>query len=156
MKKIVLFTLLAGVITTASYGQSSFSEFTDVPSAFTISSGNNTLQLGGRVSFYYENRVLKTSQTNMKHNGFDVKDADFDILGKTANKFSYEFHYSLVDIITAAATQNTNNPANPGFKSAYLQYEGFKIKLKIGFDKLPFSQVTSCMSMKLHFGAILT
>ncbi len=138
MKKLLLLTLLAGTISNVSYGQ--FSEFQDNPSSFTINSGNNTLQFGGRISFYYENRFLKPGQTNLKHNGFDVKDADLDLLGKTSNNFSYEFHYSLVDIITAAATQNTNNPANPGFKAAYLQYEGFKIKIKIGYDKLPFSQ----------------
>jgi len=138
MKKLLLFTVLAGMATNAAYAQ--FSEFTDVPNAYTINSNGNTLQVGGRISFYYENRFLNPGQTNMKHNGFDVKDADLDLLGKTANNFSYEFHYSLVDIITAAATQNTNNPANPGFKAAYIQYEGFKIHVKIGYDKLPFSQ----------------
>ncbi len=138
MKKILLLTLLAGALTNVSYGQ--FSEFTDNPSAFTLSSDKNTLQIGGRVSFYYEDRFLKSGQTNLDHNGFDVKDMDLDILGKTANKFTYEVHYSLVDLVTAAATGNTNNPANPGFKSAYVQYEGFKVHIKIGYDKLPFSQ----------------
>lgn len=140
MKRALLLTFLAGTISTVSFAQSSFSEFTDVPSAFTINSGNNTLQFGGRISFYYEDRFLKSGQTNLKHNGFDVKDADLDLLGKTASHFSYEFHYSLVDVITAAATQNTNNPQNPGFKAAYIQYDGFPVKIKLGYDKLPFSQ----------------
>ena len=140
MKKTLLFSLLAGTFATASYAQSEFSEFTDNSSAFTISSDKNTLEFGGRASFYYGNRFLKAGQTNLKHNGFDVKDLDLDMIGKTANKFTYEFHYSLVDMVTAAATLNTAAPASPGFKAAYIQYNGFKIKIKLGYDKVPFSQ----------------
>ena len=140
MKKIILLSFLTITGAAASYGQSEFSEFTDNPSSFTISSDKNTLQLGGRMSFYYENRFLKSGITNLSHNGFAVKDADLDMIGKTASKFTYEFHYSLVDVITAAATQNTAAPASPGFKAAYIQYNGFKIKIKLGYDKVPFSQ----------------
>jgi len=140
MKKTLLFSLLAGTFATASHAQSEFSEFTDNPSAFTISSDKNTLEFGGRASFYYENRFLKSGQTNLKKNGFDVKDLDLDMIGKTANKFTYELHYSLVDMITAAATQNTAAPTSPGFKAAYIQYNGFKVKIKLGYDKVPFSQ----------------
>lgn len=153
MKKLVLFTLLAGTISYSSHGQSAFSEFTDNPSAFTLSSDKNTLTIGGRVSFYGEDRFIKngpagengSGQTNLDHNTFDIKDIDLDLQGKTASKFSYELHYSLIDIITAANTENIYVPNNPGydnagFKAAYIQYEGFKIKIKLGFDKLPFSQ----------------
>ena len=141
MKKLVLFTVFAGVISTSSYAQ--FSEFTDNPSSFTLSSDKNTLQIGGRIAFYCENRFLKSGQTNLDHNGFDVKDMDMDILGKTANKFTYEVHYSLIDIVnqanTWAYTKNAS-PMTPGFKAAYIQYEGFKVHIKFGFDKVPFSQ----------------
>jgi len=140
MKKLVLFSALAITAATASYGQSEFSEFTDNPSAFTISSDKNTLELGGRMSFYYENRFLKSGETNLKHNGFDVKDMDLDIIGNMASKFTYEVHYSLVDMVTAAATQNTAAPTSPGFKAAYIQYNGFPVKIKLGYDKVPFSQ----------------
>ena len=140
MKKLVLFTLLAGTISYSSHGQSAFSEFTDNPSAFTIGSDKNTLQIGGRISFYGEDRFLNSGENNLDHNTVDIKDLDLDIIGKTASKFSYEVHYSLVDLAVAAATQNTNNPFNPGIKASYLQYDGFKIKIKVGYDKLPFSQ----------------
>ncbi len=138
MKKLLLFTILAGTISTVSYGQ--FSEFTDNPSSFTLSSDKNTLQIGGRIAFYYENRFLKSGYTNLAHNGFDVKDMDLDVQGHTASKFTYEVHYSLIDIITAATTQNTAAPMSPGFKAAYIQYDGFKIHIKFGYDKVPFSQ----------------
>ncbi len=137
MKKLVLFTILAGTISTVSYGQ--FSEFTDNPSSFTLSSDKNTLQIGGRIAFYYENRFLKSGETNLDHNGFDVKDMDLDLLGHSASKFTYEVHYSLIDIVTAATTANSS-PTTPGFKAAYIQYEGFKIHIKFGYDKVPYSQ----------------
>ena len=68
-----------------------------------------------------------------------MKDGDVDLLGKTSNQFKYEFHISLLDIVNAAATQNTANSASPGFKAAYISYEGFKVHIKFGFDKLPYS-----------------
>ena len=143
MKKLLLFTVLAGMLSTASYGQSEFSEFTDVPSAFTLNSDNNTLQIGGRISWYYENRFLKSGETNLDHNGFALKDADMDFLGNTSSKFTYEFHYSLADIVNQANTWQYPKNASPttsGFKAAYIEYMGFKVHIKVGYDKVPFSQ----------------
>src|ERR1700744_2895476 len=107
MKRLLL--LLLGVsLSGASFAQ--FSEFqNNAGSTFTLSSNNSTLQIGGRVSGYYEYRALKAGYTNLDHNGWAMKDGDIDLLGKTANKFVYEFHLSVLDLATAAATQNTNN-----------------------------------------------
>ena len=142
MKKLLLFTLVGVAVSAVSHAQ--FSEFQNNigPTPFTLSSDNNTLEIGGRTSFYYENRLLKPGRnySNLSHNGFDVKDADLDILGKTVTKFVYEFHLSLIDLATAAATGNTAKPANPGIKAAYLQYRGFPVYIKLGYDKVPFSQ----------------
>lgn len=142
MKKLLLFTLFTASLGNAALAQ--FSEFADNPAAsqFTLSSESNTLQIGGRISGYYENRILKndTSYQKKNHNGFGVKDFDLDILGKTANKFVYEFHASLIDLVSAAATQNTANPANSGIKAAYIQYKGWPVHIKFGYDKLPYSQ----------------
>ena len=144
MKKLLLLTIAATAISYASQAQ--YSEFQDNPaaSAFTLSSDNNILQIAGRTSAYYEQRTLKSGVTNMSHNGWGLKDADLDFFGKTANKFSYEFQISVVDIITAAATRNdpsgNGNPGNPGFKAAYLQYNGWPVHIKFGYDKLPYSQ----------------
>ena len=142
MKKLLLITFVAAVICNTANAQ--FSEFADNPAAsqFTLSSEGNTLQIGGRISGYYENRILKNDTNYQKkaHNGWGVKDFDLDVLGKTANKFVYEFHASLIDLATAAATQNTANPANSGIKAAYIQYKGWPVHIKFGYDKLPYSQ----------------
>ena len=142
MRKLLLFTVVA--LTFSKVATAQFSEFENnaAASQFTLSSEGNTLQIGGRTSFYYENRTLKNDSTYQKkaHNGWAIKDIDIDILGKTANKWVYELHTSLVDLATAAATQNTANPANPGIKAAYIQYRGWPVWIKFGYDKLPYSQ----------------
>ena len=142
MKKLVLLTITA--ITLGNVALAQYSEFENntAASMFTLSSEGNTLQIGGRISGYYENRILKNDTNYQKkaHTGWGVKDFDLDIFGKTANKFVYEFHASLVDLATAAATQNTANPANSGIKAAYIQYRGWPVKIKFGYDKLPYSQ----------------
>ena len=139
MKKL-LFTILS-VTLIGNFARAQFSEFErdSASSAFTLSSENNTLQIGGRVSGYYENRMLKSGITNLSHNGWAMKDGDLDLLGRTSSNFRYEFHLSVLDMVSAAATQNTADPAAPGIKAAYLSYEGFKVHIKFGFDKLPYS-----------------
>ena len=138
MKKLLLFAF--GVVAT-NVANAQFSEFqNNAGSTFTLSSDNNTLQIGGRISGYYEYRTLKSGVTNLSHNGWAMKDGDIDLLGKTSSKFVYEFHISVLDLATAAATQNTNNPANPGIKAGYLQYVGWPVSIKLGYDKLPYSQ----------------
>jgi hypothetical protein len=144
MKKLLLITLVA--TTFGNVVEAQYSEFSSnsAASAFTLSSDANTLQIAGRVSGFYEYRMLKSGITNLSHNGFAVKDFDLDIFGKTANKFEYEFQVSLVDLVTAAATGNNangnGNPQNPGFKAAYLQYKGWPVHIKFGYDKVPYSQ----------------
>ena len=138
MKKLLLF---AFAVVATNVANAQFSEFqNNAGSTFTLSSDNNTLQIGGRISGYYEYRTLKSGVTNLSHNGWAMKDGDIDLLGKTSSKFVYEFHISVLDLATAAATQNTNNPANPGIKAGYLQYVGWPVSIKLGYDKLPYSQ----------------
>lgn len=142
MKKSILFTLTALAISGALHAQ--YSEFDNSAGrTFTISGENNTLQIGGRTSGYYEYRALKPGITNLSHNGWNLKDMDLDFLGQTgagAKKFLYEFHISPIDMVTAATTQNTAAPQSPGIKAAYLQYIGCPVHIKLGYDKLPFSQ----------------
>ncbi len=156
MKKHLLLLLAGACLSGAAHAQ--YSEFggdnaNDVASKFTLSSDANVLEIGGRVSGYYENRMLKDGYSNKKHNGFAFKDIDLDFYGKTARKFEYEIQLSMLDIITAASSGNTTtpstvqaasnvqaNPYNPGFKAAYLQYKGSVLRIKFGYDKLPYSQ----------------
>ena len=139
MKKLVLSTFAFVAFSFAAKAQFSEFESDSSASAFTLSSGANTLQIGGRLSGYYENRTLKTGGTNLSHNGWAMKDCDLDFLGRTANNFKYELHLSILDIIAAAATQNTANAASPGFKAAYISYNKYKVRIKFGYDKLPYS-----------------
>ena len=139
MKKLLL--LATSAMLCSHWANAQFSEFEQDStfSSFTLGSNSNTLQIGGRISGYYENRDLKSGVTNLSHNGFAMKDGDLDILGKTSSKFIYEFHLSVLDLASAAATQNTADPAAPGIKAAYVAYEGLKVHIKFGFDKLPYS-----------------
>jgi Phosphate-selective porin O and P len=141
MKKIFVIVCIALTAALKGEAQSAFSEFAGTDTLaheFILGDTANTIQFGGRISGYYEYRDLKNISFNRKHDGWAVKDLDLDVLGKTKNNFRYEIQYSLADIVTAAATRNTADPASPGFKAAYIQYEG-KLKVKFGYDKLPYA-----------------
>ncbi len=140
MRKILFIALALTALAVHSYAQE-FSEFTDNNARkLTLGGDNNSIQVGGRVSGYYEFRWLKPGNDNYSHNGWAMKDGDLDVLGRTASKFVYEFHFSLLDLATAAATQNTAAPDAPGIKAGYLEYRGWPVRIKFGFDKVPFSQ----------------
>jgi hypothetical protein len=142
MKKLILIGIIGLAVSPAAHAQ--FSDFDNSAGrTFTMTNDENSLQIGGRTSGYFEDRFLKSGETNLDHNGWALKDMDFDVLGRTgkgAKKFEYEFHVSFVDLATSAATRNTADPFSPGIKAAYLQYVGCPIHIKLGYDKLPFSQ----------------
>jgi len=152
MNKPLLLSAAALCLASATFAQ--YSEFrnSDAPSQFTLNSDNNTLSFAGRISAFYEWRDIKTgagTTNDYRHNGFWPKDVDMDILGKTTSKWVYEVHISYLDLATAATTgnnvndttfrSNTATPDAPGIKAAYVEYDGFKIHIKLGYDKIPFS-----------------
>ena len=141
MKKIYLPLLLLVIASNTLHAQ--FSEFRnsdDAPTNFLLNSNNNTLQIGGRVSAFYGYRFVKDGVTNLSHNNFAMKDVDIDVIGTTRSKFVYEVQFSLLDLVTAATTQNSV-PSAPGLKAAYVSYEGNKLpfRVELGYDKLPYS-----------------
>lgn len=154
MKKLLL--TIVSVTAVSLVANAQYSEFSDnaqeSASKYTLSSDNNVLEIGGRVSGYYQNRPLKEGQTNKKQNGIFFKDVDLDFYGKSSNKFVYEIQLSMLDLLTAAAVGNNfgspaqsssnvdPNPYNPGFKAVYFQYRGWPVHIKFGYDKLPYSQ----------------
>lgn len=155
MKKLALITITTLTLGSAAFAQ--YSEFSDnaqeSASKFTLSSDANTLQIGGRVSGYYQYRSLQDGYNNKKNNAFFFKDVDLDFYGKSSNKFVYEIQLSVLDLLSAAAIGNSAtgttaqansnadpNPYNPGFKAVYFQYRGWPVHVKFGYDKLPYSQ----------------
>lgn len=140
IKKVLSVALLATLAQTAQAQYSEFLENAGANTKYTLNSDNNILQLGGRVSGYYENRLLKAGQLSKDKNGWDVKDFDLNLIGKNVNKFVYEIHLSVIDLVRASATLNEDGPDKSGIKSAYVSYRGWPVNIKFGFDKLPYSQ----------------
>lgn len=148
LRKVLRASLVSSLLVISGSTYAQYSEFSDnaiqpvnTPSKFLLSSDNNTLRISGRVSGYYQYRFMKDDTNYTKKvSGFAVKDLDIDILGTTPSKFIYELHASVIDLVTASATNNTDNPANPGIKAAYISYTGFPILIKLGYDKIPYSQ----------------
>ncbi len=107
----------------------------------TFTNGNHSLQLSGTISTYYNHRFLKDGELDKKNNRFRLRDMQVGFNGRVSNKWAYKLRVDLADLAeTAMQTGTTIDPENPGLMSAYVEYKGLPVDIKVGYDKLPYSQ----------------
>lgn len=103
---------------------------------FTIGTGDNILEISGRTSFYYNNRFLKSGESDKKNNRFKLRDAIINIEGRNRNIWEYRLQADIADI--AAGT--SDDPENPGLMDASITYKGLSfLNIKMGYGKVPYS-----------------
>lgn len=107
---------------------------------FTLNSGDNTLEIGGRVSSYYNYRFIKSTEDNYKKNRFALRDLQINIEGQRGNKWEYRLQVDFADLATNSSAGTIVDPENPGLMHAYVAYNGLPVKIKFGYGKLPYSQ----------------
>lgn len=130
MRKITLLTALLFLISFHSFCQLSLTSPDD----------KNNVSIGGLFSAFYNQRLQKPGYVNNKHDEFGLRDMVFDIYGKTTYKFSYELKVDFANLLADAASGGIVSPDNPGFRSGFVKYSGFPVHIKLGWDKVPFSQ----------------
>src|SRR4051812_21968578 len=109
MKKFLLLSAVALQVSFLAHAQ--FSEFRNNendPDNINVKSGKTSLEFGGRVSAFYEQRWLKPGNNNYKHNGFAIKDVDVDMIGNSSG-FVYEIQLSVIDMVHSASIGNSNS-----------------------------------------------
>ena len=111
-----------------------------VRAQFTLSSGDNTLEIGGRVTSYYNYRFIKATETSYKKNTFALRDFQINIEGQRGNKFEYRLQVDLSDLAANASAGGAIDPENPGLMQAYIAYVALPVKVKFGYSIVPFSQ----------------
>lgn len=129
-KHITLSVAILGLGATSSFAQ------------HTLVNGNNTFQLSGMVSTYYNHRFLKEGELDKKNNRFRLRDMQLGVNGKLGTNWSYKIRADFADLAeNASKTSGTLiDPENPGLMSAYVEYTGLPVDIKLGYDKLPYSQ----------------
>ena len=130
MMKTLVFVICSFLIPAYSFSQ------------ITLSSpdNKNVLNIGGLFSAYYNYRLPVTGYVNNKHDEFGLRDMVVDFYGKAYKDFSYELKVDFANLISDAVSGGTISPDNPGLRSAYVQYNGLPVHVKIGWDKVPYSQ----------------
>jgi Phosphate-selective porin O and P len=107
---------------------------------FTITKGEDVLEIKGIFSGIYDYRILKSGQTNNKNNNFYIKDLQLDIKGRHGNDWEYEMQIDMNDLAINATGGAGLDPLSPGIKAAYIMYKALPVNIKFGYDKVPFSQ----------------
>lgn len=107
----------------------------------TFTNGNHSLQLSGFVSAYYNHRFLKEGELNRKNNRFRLRDMQLGLNGRVGKQWAYKVRVDMADLAeTAMQSGQTPDPENPGLMSAFIEYTGLPVDIKVGYDKLPYSQ----------------
>ncbi len=101
----------------------------------SIVSGNKSIEFSGIVAGFYNYRILKPGEDNFKNNKFALRNTIFCVNGRVENKWEYEFQVDFLNMSTSIS-----DPENPGIVSAFIAYKALPVKIKFGYDKLPFSQ----------------
>ena len=127
-KTILLLTTAAGIITGTARAQ------------HTSTNGDNSLQLSGTISAFYNQRFLKTGELDRKNNRFNLRDMQFGLVGRRGRAWEYKLRVDFADLVQSLQPAAVTDPENPGLMSAYVEYKALPISIKLGYDKLPYSQ----------------
>ena len=68
----------------------------------TLSNGHHVLEITGSATTYYNNRFLKSTQTDHKKNRFKLRDAQIQLEGRIGDDYEYELQFDLVDLATSS------------------------------------------------------
>lgn len=104
---------------------------------FTLGTRDHVIELSGQLSGFYNYRFQDPGGNTFDHNRFDLRDAIFQIEGRTRNSFGYELQMDFADL---AQNQGAiRDFENPGLMDAFIYKKIKFIELKAGYMKLPYS-----------------
>ena len=125
MKKIFLFLSLLVFILNQ-----------DVNAQYTISKGDNVLEISGLFSAYANYRFYPSGTTNFKKNSMTLDYAVVKLEGYKHKKLHYCFQLNLARL-NLAAGGTTEDPG--AIMDVFAEYTGLKyFDLQFGFFKIPF------------------
>lgn len=105
----------------------------------TLGNGDHVLEITGGVSMYYNQRFLKSGETNRRKDRFALRDAQIQFEGRYKNTFEYELQFDMADL--SQATAGIIDPENPGLMDAYATYKGIPhLDITAGYTKLPYGR----------------
>lgn len=105
---------------------------------FTLSKGNNSLEISGCFTSFYNYRFYPTGNTDFKKNRFGLRDAQLQLEGRIGKKYEYELQLDFADIFSKSI-----DIENPGLMDANFTYKIFSgFSTKIGYQKLPYSRTS--------------
>ena len=102
----------------------------------TIGNGENSLEISGSISTYLNFRDLDSGLVDQSKNRFNLRDAQFQLEGRSGKYWEYKIQIDIADVIAGV-----NDPENPGLMDAWMQYKGLKaFDIKMGYGKIAWSR----------------
>ena len=102
----------------------------------TIGNNENSLEISGSTSSYFNYRDLSPGNTDKSKNRFSLRDAQLSLEGRNGKNWEYQLQFDIADIIAGV-----NDPENPGLMDAWMKYKGLKcFDIRLGYGKISWSR----------------
>ena len=106
---------------------------------FTLTTGNNSLEISGLISTFYNHRVLKDNIFDKSKNRFKLRDAQIQLEGRYKDVLEYELQVDFADL--AAGSAGNFDPENPGIMDAFIVCKAIPwFDVKLGYTKVPYGR----------------
>lgn len=123
MKKISLTIIICFLLSDLLYSQ------------VTVTKGDNSLDISGRISTYYNHRFYDADEVDRRKNRFVLKDVRLSLEGDNGNDLEFKIQLDLSALLAGAA-----DVESAPMKDAYVMYSGLNIfDILVGYTKVPYS-----------------
>lgn len=107
---------------------------------FTLTKGNQVLEVGAAFSTYYNYRFYPTGTTDLKKNRFRLRDAQFRMELRNYPSWEARLDVDFAGLVTDADPDEAPT-ANPLLNDAYVVYKApFGVEFTLGYQKVMFSR----------------
>jgi hypothetical protein len=105
----------------------------------TISNGAHNMEISGGISWYYNHRIMKEGETNLRKNSHRLRDAQVQIEGRYRDLIEYELQIDFADL--AATATGPIDGENPGLMDSYITFKHLRfVDIRVGYGKTPYSR----------------
>ena len=105
----------------------------------TLGTGDHSLEIGGYMSTFYNQRMLKAGETDHNNDRFQLRNAVVWLEGRHRNSVGYELQFDVASLAQAGA--NGVDPENPGLMEASIAIKCLPhLNMLLGYSKVPYGR----------------
>lgn len=105
----------------------------------TLGNGDHVLEIGGYISTFYNQRILKDGELDHHNDRFSLRNAVIQFEGRHRNSVAYDLQFDAAVLAQGGIT--TPDPENPGLMEASITLKCLPhLDIQMGYAKVPYGR----------------